>query len=173
MKKVLLAGIGFILSLQPHAQIGSATGTPYTATERARIIAERAQAQLRFEKAEETCYQRFAVNDCLRQLSIERRKTLEELRRQEIILNNIDRKLQAGERLQNLDEKKATPPRPAGSGNDKPGKNEPALTRAQELANEQAYQEKQLNARKRMEERDRQLEEKKKQPPVKSLPLPP
>ena len=173
MKKVLLAGIGLIIGVQLLAQTGSASGTPYTATERARIVAERAREKLRFEKAGETCYQRFAVNDCLRQVAIERRKSLEELRRQEIILNNVDRKLRAGEQLQYLDEKKSTPPRPVGTPSEKPGKTTSTLTREQELANEKAFQEKQLNARKRMDERDRQQAEKKAQTSVKPLPLPP
>jgi colicin import membrane protein len=171
MKTVLLAGISLSLSLSVFAQAGQTAGSQYTATERTRIEAERAQEKLRFEKAAENCYQRFAVNDCLREVAVERRKIMDEYRRQEIILNNVDRRLRAGEQLQKLDEKKSNASRPKSLAGDKPEKTSNALSREQELENQRAFEEKQLKARQRIEQRDQQLE--KKGTGAKPLPVPP
>jgi hypothetical protein len=173
MKTALLAGFCLSLGMTATAQIDNSAGSKYTATERSRIESERAKEQLRFQKAEEYCYQRFAVNDCLREVAVERRKTLDELRRQEIILNNIDRKLRAGEQLRQLDEKKAAASQPVPVGAEKTPKSAKALTREQELLEEQAYRDKQLKAQQRIEQRDQQRAEKKGQPAAKTLPVPP
>lgn len=62
------------------------------AAERARIDAERGQAQQRLERERAECYQRFAVNDCLRRAEAAHRQTLGDLRRQEIRLNDAKRR---------------------------------------------------------------------------------
>ncbi len=102
---ILLSGV---LALGPAlAQQSSAYNPETDARERARIAAERQQAQQRYGQEEADCYQRFAVNDCLREVRKRRRVALEELRRQEIILNDERRAAIAAERLQSVDERAA------------------------------------------------------------------
>ena len=83
---ILLAGLG---TLVLAAAQQSASYDPQAAErERVRIEAERRQALERYGQEEADCYQRFAVNDCLSEMRKRRRVTLEELRRQEIILGD-------------------------------------------------------------------------------------
>lgn len=76
-----------------------------TAAERARIEAERLREETRIANEEALCYQRFAVNDCLKAVKVRRDIVLDDLRRQEIILNDIDRKKQAADQIRQIDEK--------------------------------------------------------------------
>lgn len=80
--------------------------------ERARIAAERDMLQQRLPDEERACYQRFAVNDCLRQTRRAHRRALADLRRQELAINEQERQRQGAERLRSL-EQRATevPPR--------------------------------------------------------------
>ena len=59
---------------------------------RERIALERAQVQQRFSQQEAVCYQKFAVNSCREDSRIERNEALGELRRQEITLNQAERR---------------------------------------------------------------------------------
>ncbi len=77
------------------------------ATERARMKAEQAQVQSRFAREEAACYQRFAVNDCLQEARARQRAALNDLRRQEIALNDAERKRKGEERIRRLNEKAA------------------------------------------------------------------
>jgi hypothetical protein len=63
--------------------------------ERQRIAQERAAQNEVFLKAERECYSRFAVSDCLRAARKNRRLAMDELRRQELVLNDLDRKTRA------------------------------------------------------------------------------
>lgn len=104
--KIRLCALGSLLLLLGAQAQQVAPSLPLDpSVERARIETERASAQARFEKEEASCYQRFAVNDCLRQVKVRRRAVLEELRRQEIILNDVDRKKRAAEQLRRTEEK--------------------------------------------------------------------
>lgn len=67
------------------------------AAERQRINRVRVAEENRFSAAEAACYQRFAVNDCLTTVQRARRTVREELRRQEIALNDIERQQRAAE----------------------------------------------------------------------------
>lgn len=75
------------------------------ATERARIKAEQAAVRSRFARDEAACYQRFAVNDCLQEAKARQREALNGLRRQEIALNDVERKKKSEERIRRLEEK--------------------------------------------------------------------
>jgi colicin import membrane protein len=75
------------------------------AAARAHIGAGRAQAEARYADEEKTCYGRFAVNDCLNEAKTRRRTVLADLRRQEIALNDAERKRRSAERLQQLEER--------------------------------------------------------------------
>jgi hypothetical protein len=77
------------------------------AAERARIAAERKQADERFAADEKACWRRFAVNDCIAEAKGRQRATLGGLRRQEIHLNDIERKRRAAERQRQIDERQS------------------------------------------------------------------
>ena len=80
------------------------------AAEHARIRTEREDAQTRFLAQDVQCYQRFAVNDCLGEVRTQRRAVLADLRRQEISLNDTQRKRRAAEQLLRADDKAAAKP---------------------------------------------------------------
>lgn len=68
--------------------------------QRARIEQERSQAQAQFDAAAVSCYQRFAVNDCLREARNIRRDLLADLRKQSLALRDAQARQKAQERLQ-------------------------------------------------------------------------
>ncbi len=75
------------------------------AVERERIRQTRAAEQSQFTAQEVECYRRFAVNDCLADVRSRRREVLGDLRRQEISLNDAQRKRRAAEQLLRSDER--------------------------------------------------------------------
>jgi colicin import membrane protein len=75
------------------------------ALERERIRQVRLVEQARFATEEAQCYQRFAVNDCLQEVRRARRDVLADLRRQEMSINDAQRKRRAAEQLIRADEK--------------------------------------------------------------------
>ncbi len=72
------------------------------ATGRARIAQQRAEHEAVFAKAEVACYRRFAVSGCLRDARKNRRIALDELRHQEIVLNDKERRFKGEEALQRI-----------------------------------------------------------------------
>jgi colicin import membrane protein len=107
MKTRLFALGTLVLLLGAQAQQIAPSLPLDSGAERARIAADRVREQTRFEKEEAGCYQRFAVNDCLREVKVRRRAVLEELRRQEILLNEADRKKRMTEQIRRADERAA------------------------------------------------------------------
>jgi colicin import membrane protein len=79
--------------------------TAEEAAERARIARERSQANAQLASEEVACYQKFAVSDCLNAARARRRDLLSDLRRQELTLNDADRKRKAGERVKGVEER--------------------------------------------------------------------
>ncbi len=75
------------------------------ALERARIRQTRTSEHSRFAGLEAQCYKRFAVSDCLAEVHRERRDVLSDLRRQELSLNDAQRKRRAAEQILRSDEK--------------------------------------------------------------------
>ncbi len=80
------------------------------ALEHQRIRQARAEAIGQFAARDAVCYQKFAVNDCLADVRTERRVLLADLRRQEISLNDAQRKRRAADQLLRADEKAAGRP---------------------------------------------------------------
>jgi hypothetical protein len=72
--------------------------------ERQQISAQRAQQEALFQRQQQVCYQRFAVNDCLLQAKRERRAVFDELRRREVLLNELERQTQAIDALNRIQE---------------------------------------------------------------------
>ncbi len=71
--------------------------------ERQRIAQERVEHEADYLQAERICYGRFAVSDCLRTARKDRRVAMDELRRQELVLNDMDRQTKALEALKRID----------------------------------------------------------------------
>lgn len=104
--------LGLLLIIVPtFSQSTDASTIPTldSAGERRRIQLERAGEEAYYEKEEAACYARFAVTDCLGQVQVRRRAALDKLRRQEMVLNDAERKRKALARLARIKEKAKTP----------------------------------------------------------------
>ncbi|MDQ3059883.1 MAG: hypothetical protein M3R45_10200 [Pseudomonadota bacterium] len=73
--------------------------------QRTRISAQRARLEAGFAAEDAACYSRFAVNNCLDKINTQRRQAMAELRRQEILLNDEERKNRGQEQLRSIQEK--------------------------------------------------------------------
>ncbi len=104
MTRLFLIIAALILSVAVHAQ-GRPDDDEGVAAQRARIAAERSDAEAAFRAQEKACYGKFAVNDCLAAAKAHRREVLADLRRQEVSLNDAQRKRRAAEHLRNLQER--------------------------------------------------------------------
>ncbi len=102
MKKLLLSGL-LLASLSVLAQTSNDA-------ERLRITNERAALEEGFGREDTACYQKFLVNNCLGEVKIRRRDALADLRRQEISINDQERKARAAEQIQKTEDK-ASPAR--------------------------------------------------------------
>ena len=105
------------------AQFGSAAAQAQTEdgglavqAEQQRIATERQQIEQRFNQEEAACFQKFAVNDCRNESRARRRAELADLRRQEILLNDAERKRKGALQLQRMEQSQAhDSPAPAAS----------------------------------------------------------
>lgn len=77
---------------------------------RERIAADRARIAEVFAEQQRGCYQRFAVNDCLREARRQQREALAVLRREEIAVNAEERRRREAERVKRLQAREATAP---------------------------------------------------------------
>ena len=75
--------------------------------ERARIAAQRASLEAAFKADEAACQRRFFVNRCLAGIRPGRNEALADLRRQELWLDEADRKQKAADQLLKLEKKAA------------------------------------------------------------------
>jgi len=97
--------------------------------EQERVRKERAAAKASQAKEEADCRQRFAVTDCLDRTRRRWQPVLDDLRRQEVTLNDADRMQRSAEQLRKLEEK-----------NSPQAQEEDARRRAQALADHEARQ---------------------------------
>ena len=79
--------------------------TSHQGMSRQQIQEARSAEEARISDQESACYERFAVNDCLKQARAKRRLALEGLRRQEVILNDLERRKKAADQLELIQEK--------------------------------------------------------------------
>ena len=110
MKKFAIAFFLISLSVLAGAQTAAPLPAPAlepgnTETERARISAERVSLEAVFLTEDVACYKKFAVNNCLGKVNSRRREALADLRRQEISLNDEERRLKGAEQLRRTEEK--------------------------------------------------------------------
>jgi hypothetical protein len=144
MNRLLFFLAAAAVAVLAHAQAPSDS----TAAQRARISAERSQVEATFRAQEKTCYGKFAVNDCLGAARAVRREALADLHRQEVSLNDAERKRKGAERQREIEERSAPaahPPGQAAKGN-KPGPDE-RDAQASRRAAERASREASLGAR--------------------------
>lgn len=101
-----LAALSLFAGGQTVAPLSAAAPQPGNSdTERARISAERARLEAGFLTEDVACYKKFAVNSCLGMVNTRRREALADLRRQEILLNDEERRIKGAEQLRRTEEK--------------------------------------------------------------------
>lgn len=83
---------------------------------RERIRNEREAVAATRHQEEAACYQRFAVEDCLREVRATAQRAEGRLRTQELELNDAERRQKATDRLRAIDEKKKTLPNAPHAG---------------------------------------------------------
>lgn len=77
-------------------------------SKRAEINAERIKLEGDFTAEDLACHKQFFVNNCLGKVDTQRRAAVAELRRQEIALNDEDRKIRGEQALLRIEEKSST-----------------------------------------------------------------
>lgn len=82
-------------------------GAQQRAKERQEIAAQRAQIQQRKLEAEKECWQRFAVESCLREVRSKAREQDTVLHERELQLNSAERQEKAAERLRTIEQKRS------------------------------------------------------------------
>jgi hypothetical protein len=75
------------------------------ALERSKIAAERARLEAGFQAEETACKSRFVVNACLQEIRSRRNEAMADLRRQDLLINESDRKARAADQIQKTEEK--------------------------------------------------------------------
>ncbi|MEO7954907.1 MAG: hypothetical protein ABIR35_12580 [Polaromonas sp.] len=73
--------------------------------ERAKISAERVRLETGFLAEDAACHKKFAVNSCLGKINARRREAMAELRRQEVALNDKERKISGEQEMRRIEEK--------------------------------------------------------------------
>ena len=107
-----LAAPAFV-NAQPCSRVNGSGSTSVTSgpqsiqAARGRIEDERKALQRSLSNEEATCYQKFAVEDCLRQARGKARSVQNALRAQELELNNAQRRQREAQRARLLEEKRA------------------------------------------------------------------
>ena len=96
------------LALGPAlAQLAAEVPATGRDTGKTQIAAERTRLEAGFKAEEAACYRRFLVNACLEEIRPRRAETMAELRRQEIVLNDAERKARATDQLQKTEDKQS------------------------------------------------------------------
>ena len=170
MKSIVIAF--FLTALAGHgsAQLISDEGQQNTiGTQRAAISAERARLEKGFSLEDAACYKKFAANNCLGNVNVRRRQPMEDLRRQEILLNDEERKIKGAEQIRRTEEKTSPEKRQEAVDRsasaiedyelrlerEKNKKHERATTQSNEKTARDANAEKLLRNQKKAVERDR------------------
>lgn len=104
---LLLWAAWSVVGLAQTAAVPATAGVaaPSMDAERARISAERTRLEAGFAAEDAVCYRKFMVNNCLDDVKIKRRDALSDLRRQEISLDEQDRKAKGADQLLKTEEK--------------------------------------------------------------------
>jgi colicin import membrane protein len=99
-----LATLGMVALAQPAAP---AEAPSTREVERARIGSERVRLEAGFLAEDAECYKKFAVNSCLGKVNERRREAMGDLRRQELLLNDEERRIRGGDQIRKTEEKQS------------------------------------------------------------------
>ncbi|RYX95752.1 MAG: hypothetical protein EOO28_10080 [Comamonadaceae bacterium] len=118
MNKAFVLAVFLGLPMLAAAQSPASTDAPTAAAaspgflteaaaqqERTRIGAQRLDLEAALAAEDAACYDKFLVNSCLDKVNVKRREAMSDLKRQEIILNDQERKQRAAEQLRKIEEK--------------------------------------------------------------------
>ena len=106
MKSLVIAYFLAALTADVSAQALSPEGQQNTINaQRTAISVERARLETGFLAEDAICYKKFAVNNCLGNVNMRRSESMAELRRQEILLNDEERKIKGAEQIRRTEEK--------------------------------------------------------------------
>lgn len=123
MKRLCLVVVCVVCTTAAYAQTADTAANAVALQRKAeheRINAERAALQKNVAVEEAACYQNFVVNACLADLRAKRRLALTELKRQELILNDAERKERAEAALKGVEERKAAQAKKLEEATNKP-----------------------------------------------------
>jgi colicin import membrane protein len=104
MKSIIISAL-VLCCATAQAQQTVDPGQSPVQVERARIASERAAVDARYLAEEKACYKKFSVNDCLNDARGRQRESLADLRRQDLSLNDAERKRRAADEMRRLEEK--------------------------------------------------------------------
>ena len=99
MKSFFLLALWLGLLGSAFAQPADDVGQQERAAERSRITAERKKLEADFKGAEAVCFRKFFANACRDKLLPPYRAALADLRRQEVLMNEVERKISAADQL--------------------------------------------------------------------------
>lgn len=107
MKSLIFAPLLVVLAGLAGAQTSSPDSKQSVSmrAQRTVIATERAKLEAGFSQEEALCYSRFAVNNCLDNVNTRRRQAMDELRRQEVLLNDQERKSRGEAQIRKIQEK--------------------------------------------------------------------
>ena len=90
---------------QPENEAATQQTIWQESAERTRIASERAALISAYEAQRSACYQKLAVSDCLTQARDAHNDQMRDLKRQDVALNDVQRKRKAAERMRAVDER--------------------------------------------------------------------
>lgn len=99
-----LATLNGLVGAQPASLDGQQSNID---AQRGAIDAERNRLKADFLTEDAACHKKFAVNSCLGKVNTRRRQAMADLRRQEILLNDEERKIKGAEQIRKTGEKSA------------------------------------------------------------------
>ena len=106
MKSFVVAFLLFSLGGFATSQNGPVSAkTADIDAQRTAIVAKRSRLEAGFLSEDAACYKKFAVNSCLENVNTRRRAVMADLRRQEIMLNDEQRKSKAEQQIRKSQQK--------------------------------------------------------------------
>ena len=105
MKRLIFGLLWLCSNLPLWAQTQSISPAPVSNDDYQRIESARTRERANFDAQEAACYQRFAVNDCLKKVQSKRIAVMAELKRQEGLLHDRERAQQGAEALERIEQK--------------------------------------------------------------------
>ena len=103
-----IATLGVLASAQPAVIPATPAEPPRSIdAERARINTDRTRLEAGFLAEDAECYKKFAVNSCLGKVNERRREVMADLRRQELLLNDEERRIRGADQIRKTEEKQS------------------------------------------------------------------